>query len=83
MPMLRFQPGWRYLRLFWPVHRLSPVFLSPQRLAKLSKGGGIGVRVAPGRDGVTIVDLPSAVLVLEDSLRGGKRLSDSAAAARA
>lgn len=81
--MLRFQPGWRYLRLAWPVHRLLPEILSAQRLAKLSGREPIGIRVGPEGDGVTVVDLPPAIFALEESLRAGKRLSESVAAARA
>jgi hypothetical protein len=81
--MLRFQPGWRYLHLSWPVHLLLPEILSAQRLAKLSRRASLGIRVGPDGDGVALAELPPAAFVLEDSLRSGKRLADATAAARA
>jgi hypothetical protein len=81
--VLRYHPGWRYLQLNWPVHRLLPEILSASRLGQLIGPVAIGIRIGLGDEGVTVEDLSPASFALQTGLRSGQRLADAAAAAQA
>lgn len=81
--VLRFQPGWRYLRLSYPVHRVAPDSLSVERLSALTGPQAIDLRVGSDGDGVSVVELSPASFVLQSELRTGRRLAEAAKAAQA
>jgi hypothetical protein len=79
--ILRFQPGWRYIALSWPVHKLVAGGATPDALRALPMSGGIGLRIAPAGYGVSIEELLPAPFALESSLRAGRQLAAAALAA--
>lgn len=81
--MLRFQPGWRYLRLEWPVHELLPEAATPEALLALPGPMPISLCVSSGGLGIKIQTLAPAEYALQSALRGGERLSRATASAHA
>jgi hypothetical protein len=81
--ILRFQSGWRYLVLAWPVHRLLAEPLSAALLRRFTTPAPVGVRIAPAGMGVGIQELAPADFALQAGLRSGQRLADAALSARA
>lgn len=80
--MLRFQPGWRYLQLNWPVHQLLPGPASEDILWAL-EDESVCLCLAPSGMGVNISELEPANYALQSALRNGQRLGEVIAAARA
>lgn len=75
--ILRFQPGWRYLDLNWPVHRLLSQRLTGDRLRSLPGGSATGLRIAPEMPGIAMTELAPASFRLQQALRNGERLSEA------
>jgi hypothetical protein len=71
--LLRFQPGWRYLTLGWPVHRLAAAAPTAGMLRALTPEV-VRLRIAPTGMGVDVAELDAAAFALQTALRGGKRL---------
>jgi hypothetical protein len=80
---LRFQPGWRYLQLDWPVHELMPEAATPEALLALRGPGPVRLCVSSGGMGVAVRELAPADFALQSALRNGERLSRAIEAARA
>ncbi len=80
--LLRFQPGWRYLTLNWPVHRLLAETPTAALLQALTSEH-VHLRIAPTGMGVGIAELDAASFALQTALRSGKRLREAVASAAA
>lgn len=80
--LLRFQPGWRYLALNWPVHRLLAQVPTTALLEQLVPEV-VRLRIAPTGMGVALEELDAAAYALQTALRGGQRLGEAAHAAAA
>ena len=80
--ILRFQPGWRTLRLDWPVHRLLAETVTVEVLRSLSRTP-TGLRIAPGTPGIVLEEMAPGPFALETALRNGQRLADAIKAGQA